>query len=60
MNLRKTNHRQYNLFSLAPTMCNNPPDSQKVSENLNTYKHLVKRHYLHRMNNDENIIYSYL
>ena len=39
---RKTNHYQNNLSYLAPTICNNLPESLKTSGSLSTYKHRVK------------------
>ena len=37
----------------------NLPVSLKATEGLNTYKHMIKKHFLHRMKNNESDIYSY-
>ena len=55
----KTNHGQIIISYMAPRICNKLPDFLKTTENVNTYKHRVKKHFFRRMNNEENNIYSY-
>ena len=57
--LRKTSHEQKNFFYVAPTVWNNLLDSLKTTENVNTYKHKVKKHFLRKMINKGNYIYYY-
>ena len=57
--LRKTNHGQKSLSYVAPCIWNKLPDFLKTTENVNTFKHRVKKHFFRRMNNEENNIYSY-
>ena len=49
--LRRTNHGQNNISYIAPIIWNNLPNSLKTTNNLNTYKHRVKDHLLHRIRN---------
>ena len=57
--LWKTNHEQKSLSYVAPTIWNKLPDFLKTTDNVNTYKHSVKKYFFQRMNNEENNIYSY-
>ena len=57
--LRKTNHGQKSLSYVAPSIWNKLPDFLKTTDNVNTYKHRVKKHFFQRMNNEENNIYRY-
>ena len=57
--LRKTNHGQRCLSYVAPNIWNKLPDFLKTTDNVNTYKHRVKKHFFQRMNNEEDNIYSY-
>ena len=57
--LRKTNHGQKGLSYVAPCTWNKFSDLLKTTENINTFKHRVKKHFFRRMNNEENNIYSY-
>ena len=57
--LRNINCGQKTLSYLAPNIWNNLPVSLKATEGLNTYKHMIKKHFLHRMKNNESDIYSY-
>ena len=43
--LRKTNHRQKSLSYVAPSIWNKLPDFLKTTDNVNTYKHRVKKHF---------------
>ena len=47
--LRRTNHGQNNISSIAPIIWNNLPNSLKAADNLNTYKQRVKEHFFHRI-----------
>ena len=42
---RKTNCGQNSLSYIAPNTWNKLPDSLKITEKLNTYKHRVKKHF---------------
>ena len=44
---------------VAPSIWNKLPDFLKTTDNANTYKHRVKKHFFQRMSNEENNIYSY-
>ena len=57
--LRKTNHGQKSLSYVAPCIWNKLPDFLKTTENVNTFKHRTKKDFFHRMNYEENNIYSY-
>ena len=57
--LRKTNHGQKGLLYVAPSIWNKLPDFLKSTDNVNMYKHRVKKNFFQRMNNEENNIYSY-
>ena len=57
--LRKTNHAQNNISYIAPIIWINLPNSLKTTDNLNTYKHKVKKHFFHRIRNEANNIFSY-
>ena len=57
--LQKTNHGQKSLSYVVPCIWNKLPDFLKTTENINTFKHRVKKHCFRRMNNEENNIYSY-
>ena len=57
--LRRTNHAQNNISCIAPIIWINLPNSLKTTDNLNTYKHKVKKHFFHRIRNEANNIYSY-
>ena len=56
--LQKTNHGQKRLSYVAPCIWNKLPNFLKTTENVNTFKHRVKKHYFGRMNNEENDIYT--
>ena len=56
--LRKTNHGQKSLSYVAPCIWNKLPNFLKTTENVNTFKYRVKKHYFGRMNNEENDIYT--
>ena len=43
--LRKTNHRQKCLSYVAPSTWNKFPDFLKTTDNVNTHKHRVKKHF---------------
>ena len=43
--LRNTNYGQNNISYIASIICNNLPNSLKTTDNLNTYKHRVKKHF---------------
>ena len=43
--LRKTNHRQKSLSYVAPSIWNKLPDFLKTTDNVNTYKHRVKKRF---------------
>ena len=43
--LRRTNHGLDNISYIAPIIWNNLPNSLKITDNLNTYKHSVKEHF---------------
>ena len=43
--LRKTNHRQKSLSYVPPSIWNKLPDFLKTTDNVNTYKHRVKKAY---------------
>ena len=43
--LRKTNHEQISLSYVAPCIWNKLPDLLKTTENVNTFKHRVKKHF---------------
>ena len=43
--LRKTNHGQKGLSYVAPCIWNKLPDFLKTTENVNTFKHRVKKHF---------------
>ena len=53
--LRKTIYGQKSLSYVAPSIWNKSPDFLKTTDNVNTYKHRVKKHFFQRMNNEENI-----
>ena len=55
-----SNHGQKNLSYMVPLIWNKLPDSSKTTENVNTFKHRVKKHFFCRKNNEENNIYSYI
>ena len=57
--LRKTNHRQKSLSYVVPSIWNKLPVFLKTTDNINTQKHRVEKHFFQRMNNEENNIYSY-
>ena len=57
--LQKTNHGQKSLSYVALCIWNKLADFLKTTENVNTFKHRVKKHFFRRMNNEENNIYSY-
>ena len=57
--LRKTNHGQKSLSYVAPCIWNKLPDFLKTTENVNTFKHRIKKDFFRRMNYEENNIYSY-
>ena len=46
------------LSYVAQSIWNKFPDFLKTAENVKTYKHRVKKHFFHRMNNEESNIYS--
>ena len=54
---RKTSHEQKSFIYVAPTIWNNLLGSLKTIENVNTYKHKVKKHFLRKMSNKGNNIY---
>ena len=57
--LQKANHGQKSLSHVAPSIWKKIARFLKTTDNVNTYKHRVKKHLFHRMNNEENNIYSY-
>ena len=57
--LRNTNHGEKTLSDMAPYIWNSLPLSLKAAEDLNTYKHRIKKYFLDRMKNNESNIYSY-
>ena len=56
---RKTNYGQKILSYLAPNIWNSIAVYLKATEGLNTYKHKMKKHFLNRIKNNENDIYSF-
>ena len=56
---RKTNHGQKCLSNVAPSIWNKLPAFLKTTDYVNAYKHQVKKHFFQRINNEEDIIYSY-
>ena len=56
---RRTNHGQNNISYIAPIIWSNLPNSLKTTDNLNTYKHRVRKHFFHQIRNKVNNIYSY-
>ena len=56
--LRKTNHGQKYLSYVAPSIWNKLPDFL-MTDNVNTYKDSVKKHFFQRMKNEEDNMYSY-
>ena len=57
--LSKTNHGQKCLSYVAPSIWNKLPDFLKTTDNFNTYKRRVKKHFFQGMNNEEDNVYSY-
>ena len=55
----RSNHGQKRLSYVAPSIWDKLPDFLKTTDNVNTYKHRVKKHFFQRMNNEESNIYSY-
>ena len=53
------NHGQKSISYVAPSLWDKLPDFSKTTNNVNTYKHRVKKHFFQRMNNEEGNIYSY-
>ena len=47
--LPRTNHGQNNISYIAPIIWNNLANFLRTTDNLNTYKHRVQEHFLHRM-----------
>ena len=47
------------LSYMAPYIWNSLPVSLKATEDVNTYKHTIKNHFLDRMKNNESNKYSY-
>ena len=43
---RKTNTGRKTIYYIGPSIWNSLPDSLKQMNNLNTFKHNVKKHYL--------------
>ena len=43
--LQKTNHGQNKISYIASLIWNNLPNSLKTTDNLNTYKHRVKKRF---------------
>ena len=43
--LQKINHGQKSLSYVAPCIWNKLPDFLKTTENVNTFKHRVKKHF---------------
>ena len=43
--LRKTNHGQKSISYVAPSIWNKLPDFLKTTDNVNTYKHRVKKRF---------------
>ncbi len=52
---RKTNNGQNTLSFIGPSIWNKLPEKIKRTENLNTFKHNVKRYYLAEVKKKENI-----
>ena len=46
--LRKTNHGQKSFLYVAPSIWNKLPDFLKTTDDVNTYKHRVKKHFFQR------------
>ena len=57
--LQKTNYWQKSLSYIAATICYNLPNSLKATEDLNTYKHKVIKHFNDRLKNRGKDIYRY-
>ena len=57
--LRKTVYRQNNPLYIAPTVWNDLPDSVKTSDNSTRAVTELKSIFFHRLNNEENSMYSY-
>ena len=47
--LQRTNHGQNNISYIAPIIWNNLTNFLRTTDNLNTNKHRVQEHFLHRM-----------
>ena len=43
--LRKINHGQKSISYVAPSVWNKLPDLLKTTDNVNTYKHRVKKYF---------------
>lgn len=56
--LQRTNHGQKNISYTAPIIWHNLPNSLKITYNLNTYKHRVKKHFVSPNKNEANNIFS--
>ena len=46
---QRTNHGQNNISYIAPIIWNNLTNFLRTTDNLNTNKHRVQEHFLHRM-----------
>ena len=57
--LRKTNHGQKSIYYVVLTILNKSPDTLKIKENVNRYKHRVKKLFFHRMKEKESDKYNY-
>ena len=57
--LRGTSYGQKSLSYLTPSTWNNLPNNRKSLNNLNTFKHGVKKYYLSQLRDKDKNIYSY-
>ena len=57
--LRRTSYGQRSLSYLTPSIWNNLPNDLKSLNNLNTFKHGVKKYYLSQLRDKDKNIYSY-
>ena len=56
---RRTKQSQNCLSFIGPSIWNNLPDKIKDSDNLNNFKHKVKKYFLNESERRENNVYVY-
>ena len=57
--LRNTNYGQSNMSYLATSIWNRLPNTLKMTQTINTYKHKLKKHFFDKMKNQDNDVYIY-